>query len=1089
MRLIRNSFVVILFLCQWMSTPSAYAQATGTIYGTIYDSSGAAVPGARVAATNNATNLERAVNTGESGQFTLPLLPVGVYSVKVEGNGFNPYQQTEVLLQVNTSVQVNATLQVRTATEQVVVTADQTLVQANSTTLVQVVDQRRIADLPLNGRNILQLTTLNAGVADSGAAGSTIQNSTLGAGMYNVSISVNGARGDGTNYLLDNADNNDSYTNIASPYPNPDAIQEFSIQSSTFDAQYGRNVGGVVNVVTRSGSNQLHGSLFEFLRNKSLNAANFFSGRDALKRNQFGGSFGGPIYIPKLYDGRNRSFFFFSYQGTRISSATPGALVTAPSDAMKRGDFSAWLTADGRGAIRDPLSLGQYFPNNQIPVSRFDPVAAKLLTYMPSSTTSNYNYRFQTPSQLINDDQIVVRLDHSLTDKQRLSFRYFRLLYDQPWVFIPDNLLYLVAGQTGPTHNATLNYVNTISPRLVNEFGATHQGLWPVSSPPSDLSVNFPSLGAKTLIASQPTMDVTISNWSGVTLGTPFRGPDPSNTLQFADNLSYSTGRHSLRMGADFRRFTRSHLSFFRSGGAATFSGQILSDPGRSTAGNAFAELLLGRTASWIQSSVSDWKPNNNYVALYLQEDFRITPKFTLNLGLRWDPRLPFKEPADKEMAFLPGQQSTRFPNAPLGLVFLGDAPIRDHVVPPDYNNLAPRVGFAYQAMPKTVIRAAYGVFYTQDPSIILNRGAQGQPFVRQTTLNASENPLSNIYGSQSPLDPNPFVPASNFVFDPYGTWALPSTTLVTGYMQNWNFIVERQLYNNLLFRVGYVGSKGTSLMNTVEVNPGIYGPGATAANLNQRRPYQPIGALQLGLPSGFSNYHALQLTVEKRFSQGFSVLANYTYSKSIDNTSFSNGGGNSGGPDAFNFNANRGLSDFDIPQRLVISGIVEHPKLSKSNALLRSVAGGWQSNFIFVAAEGTPLTILSGVDNALTGVGGNWADLTGVDWRSPDDRSKEQEIQQWFNPAAFRQNAIGTVGSGRRNQLRGPGRWNVDYSVFKYFSITEKVRLQARGEFFNIFNHANLGNPTTTVTSTNFGRITAASSPRIIQLALKLMF
>ncbi|HYZ85685.1 MAG TPA: carboxypeptidase-like regulatory domain-containing protein, partial [Bryobacteraceae bacterium] len=505
MRQFRFSTATVLFLCLFAFTQPAFAQSTGTIYGTVLDASGAAVAGARVTALNTETNLARTIETGDTGQFTIPLLPVGTYSVKVERSGFNPFEQTGVLLQVNTNVQVDASLQVRGATEQVVVTAEQTLVQTNSTSLVQVVDQRRIADLPLNGRNILQLTTLNAGISDSGAAGSTVQNSSLGSGFYNnVSISVNGSRGDGTNYLLDNADNNDSYTNIASPFPNPDAIQEFSIQSSTFDAQYGRNVGGVVNVVTRSGSNQLHGSLFEFLRNKSLNAGNFFSGRDALKRNQFGGSFGGPIYLPKLYDGRNKSFFFFSYQGTRQATATPGALAIAPSEAMKRGDLSAWLTADGRGAIRDPLVPGTYFPNNQIPVSRFDPVAAKLLSYMPTSTTSNYNYRFQTPSQLIKDDQILLRLDHSLTDRQRLSFRYFWLRYDQPWVFIPDNLMYLSVGQTGPTHNATLNYVNVISPRLVNEFSATHQGLWPVSSPPADLNVNFPSLGARTLIASQP---------------------------------------------------------------------------------------------------------------------------------------------------------------------------------------------------------------------------------------------------------------------------------------------------------------------------------------------------------------------------------------------------------------------------------------------------------------------------------------------------------------------------------------------------------------------------------------------------------
>jgi hypothetical protein len=1065
------------------------AQATGTIYGAVYDASGAAVPGAHIVARHTATNAERSVVSNEQGQYVAPLLPVGEYTVTVEHAGFNTFEQTSVLLQANSTVQVNANLSIKGTSEQVLVTATQNLVQANTSSLVQVVDERRVTDLPLNGRNVMQLITLNAGIADSGAAGSTIQNSTIGAGMYNVSVSVNGSRGDGTNYILDNADNNDTYTNIALPFPNPDAVQEFSIQTSTFDAEYGRSVGGVVNVVTKSGANQLHGSLFEFFRNYDLNAANFFSGRDSLKRNQFGGSVGGPVYIPHLYDGRNRSFFFFSYQGTRISTATPGALATAPSDAMKRGDFSSWLTSDGRGAIHDPLNAGQYFPNNMIPITRFDPVSAKLLAYIPTSVGNAYNLRFQTPSNAIDDDQIVLRGDQSIGDKHRLSFRYFRLLYDQPWSFIPSNLVYLIVGQHSPDHNATFNYVYTISPRLVNQFSASHQGIWPTATPPAALDVNFASLGARILIASQPTMDVTISNWSGITLGTPTAGKHPSDTLQFSDHASYATGKHNLRFGMNFQRFTRSHFSYFRSGGTASFSGQLLSDAGKSTAGNAFAEFLLGRTASWIQSSVSNWSPNNNFWSLYVQDDYRVTPRLTLNLGLRWDPRTAYSEPDNKEMTFVPGQQSTRFPKAPLGLVFLGDAGVRNSIIPSDRNNFAPRIGFAFQAMQKTVVRGAYGVFFTEDPSIILNRGAQGQPFVRQVTFTGTPNPLSNIYGSQTPLDPNPFLPTSDFTFDPYGTWALPSKNLRTGYVQNWNMIMERQFFNDTVIRAGYVGSKGTSLMNTVEVNPGIYGPGATASNIDSRRPYQPIGGLQLALPAGFSTYHALQATFEKRFSHSYSLLANYTFSKSIDNTSYSASGGNNGGPDPLHFDLNHGLSDYDIPHRLVVSGIVEHPRLAKQNPVVRTLLGGWQSNFIFTAASGTPLTILSGVDNALTGVGGNWADLTNVDWRLPDGRSKQQEIQQWFNPAAFKQNAIGTVGTGRRNQLRGPGRWNVDYSLFKEFTLAEKTRLQARGEFFNFFNHANLSNPTTTVTSTNFGKITGAASPRIVQLALKLVF
>jgi hypothetical protein len=348
---------------------------------------------------------------------------------------------------------------------------------------------------------------------------------------------------------------------------------------------------------------------------------------------------------------------------------------------------------------------------------------------------------------------------------------------------------------------------------------------------------------------------------------------------------------------------------------------------------------------------------------------------------------------------------------------------------------------------------------------------------------------LSNPYGTGEVLDPSPIVPGPEFQFRPYGTWAVPSRDMRTGYLQNWNLVLEHQLTNNLLLRASYVGSKGTKLLNAMEINPGIYGPGASASNLNARRPYQPIGALQMGMSNGYSSYHALQLTVQKRLSHGISILGNYTHSKSIDATSYGSIEGHTGGPNPFNLNDNRGFSDFDLRHRLVISGIVEHPKFTNANALIRSTLGGWQSNFIFTARSGVPFTVFSGVDNALMGLGGNFADYIGSDWRLSGDRSKAEKINEWFDTSAFTVNAIGTIGSGRRNQLTGTGAWNLDYSLFKNFYLRERVQVQLRGEFFNIFNHTQLGIPNATVTSPNFGRVTSAAAPRIIQLALRIQF
>jgi hypothetical protein len=1068
-----------------ISTCGLFAQATATIHGTIYDASGAVVPVASINATNVNTSLSRKVLADDSGQYILPLLPVGDYQIRVERDGFTSFVQTGIRLQVNTDVEVNAKLEPRTTREQVTVVGDASLVQTTTSTLVQVIDEKRITELPLNGRNVLQLMGLNAGIADRGSTGGTIQVNTLGGSQYQNPVSINGSRGNGTNFMLDGADHNDLYTNISEAYPNPDAVQEFSIQSSTFDAQFGRGVGGVVNVITRSGTNEVHGTAFEFLRNYKLNAANFFSGRDALKRNQFGFTLGGPVYLPKIYNGRNHTFLFGSYQGTRNRTSTPGALRTTPSEAMKRGDLSAFLGADGGGRIRDPDAPGQYFPNNQIPVSRFDPVSAKLLAFIPSSTTPDYQYRFGTPTTRNDDNQMLLRADHRLNSRHRRSSRYFLMAVDRPWVTIPDNLLYVTAGQQGHIHSITATHTYT-SARFLNELGFTFHGSTPNSTPPVDLPT-YESLGARIkTVPGFPTMVLSMSNWSGIDLGLGYY--NGQRTYQATNSSSYVTGRQNLRFGVEYKNLLLDKSSFFLSGGNASFTGQLLSDPGRTNAGHSFAEFLLGRQTSWRQQSAWSEFLYTNLFALYIQDDIRVTSKITLNLGLRWDPKFDSYETGKKRTTFEPGRQSTVFPNAPRGLLFQGDPGYEDYIVRRDWNNLAPRIGMAYQVFPGTVIRTAYGIFYDQFMGIFNNRSAQAEPFIRQNILQTPPS-LSNPYGAAQPLEPAAFVPPSDYVFSPYSTWALPTRNMVAGYMQNWNFIVERQLAGDLLLRAGYVGSKGTHLLNASEVNPALYGTGATAGNVNQRRIYQPIGGLQLGRSDAWSKYHSLQLTATKRYSRGITVTAHYTWSKSIDITSYASVEGNAAGPDPFNFNSNRGLSDFDIPHRFVVSGVWELPQFRNSNAAVRALIGGWQQNFIFTAAKGIPFTVLSGVDNALMGIGGNFADHTGQDWRLPDDRSRGEQVAAWFNRTAFRTNAVGTIGAGGRNQLRGPGSWNLDYSLFKNFAFTERARLQIRGELFNAFNHTRIGNPVSTVTSPQFGTITSALEPRIVQLAAKIIF
>ena len=1079
--------LLLILAAMFVALPTlVFGQASGTITGTVFDKTGAVVPQAHVIITNAGTNQQRRLEADDAGQFVVNFLPVGTYDVLVEKEGFASNLRKRTELQVNTTVQLTFELDVRSNVEQVTVADTVELVQATSTTLVQVVDQRRVQDLPLDGRNVLQLMTLNAGVSTEAAGGGTnmIQN-VNGA----VTPSINGSRGNGTNFLLDNGDHNDSFVNVALPFPNPDAIQEFSVQTSTFDAQYGRGIGGVVNAVTKSGTNQLHGSLFEYLRNYKLNAANFFSGRDTLKRNQFGGSAGGPVVIPGLYNGKNRTFFFVALQGTRVRTSTPGELRTSPTEAMKSGNFAEWLRPNGQGAIRDPLNPTEVFPGNVIPPSRLNPVAMRMLAMMPSSAPgANYQIRISTPTTRDDDNEVVGRVDHQLSTNQRLSFRLFRLWSDQPWTYAPDNLYFFQAGQEAIVNNMTVNHSWVITPSVVNDATFTANRTDSNSFPPEEFkNYTFGGFGANVLSPEkQPYMVTNITGWSGINLGQGYT--QVQKNYQFSNTLNFATGRHNLKIGGEYRRFSQDKTAPFQAGGAATFNGQMFSNRGLNNAGNAFAEFMMGQMSAWSQRSEWSSLMTANYFALFAQEDIRVTPRLTANLGLRWDPRFDFSERDGKQMTFIPGTKSTRFPNAFTGIQFVGDPTVPDRLIQTDWNNLAPRVGLAYQLTPKTVIRSAYGIFYDQFQGILYNRVGSGEPFIRLISLIGPLS-LSNPYGSNPPLDPSPLQPDRNFVFSDYTTWALPSNHMPSSYMQNWNVIVERQFLGDWLLRTGYVGSKGTRLLMTAEINPAIYSSTANASNVNQRRIYQPIGGLQLATTNAWSTYHSLQVTAQKRWSHGFTVLSNYTWSKSIDPLSSSNGNGHSTGPDPFDYNRNQGPSDFDIPHRLVISGLWETPGFRTQPAWLRAIAGGWQNNFIFTAQQGVPLTILSGVDNNFSGVAGQFADLTGVDWRLPNGRSKAEEIAQWFNPAAFRTNALGTIGTGGRNQLRDPGLWNLDYSLFKTFPVYERVSLQFRGELFNALNHTNLLSPVASVNNVNFGRINAARSPRIVQLALRLSF
>lgn len=1071
-----------------------FAQAsTGTIYGTVTDSSGAAVADARVVVVNTGTSQERPVTTNGSGQFTVPLLPVGHYRVRVEKTGFNPFVQENITLDADSSVQIPAILQVGTASQTVTVSANASLLQTEQTNLVQVVDQRRIEDLPLNGRNVLSLMAINAGTSlESTTEGPLVEINTFGSGSvggggtpYAVPISVNGSRANQTNYLLDNEDNNESFENLNEPFPDPDAVQEFTMQTSTFDAQYGRGSGGVVNVVTNSGTNELHGTAFDFLRNYDMNAANYFTGLDAIKRNQFGASIGGPVYIPHLYHGKNKTFFFFSYQGTRQTAAVPAQrFCCAPSAAEEQGNFSSFVQPNGTGIIYDPLTH-QPFPGNIIPESRWDPTSKALLAYLPVANLPNGFYQFSTPAVTVNDNQVLARVDENISDTQRLMIRYFYLGEFRSWGEIPNNLYYINAGQSGPAQSAALDHTWTISPRLVNEFGLAYHMENPSAVPPPG-QLSYTKLGAYGVISpGDPSIILGINDVSGF-LWNSIGYTAPQSNYQISDDVSFTSGKHTLKFGFEARKFRMALASYYLSGGNAQFSGGLTSLPGKSNAANAFGEFLLGDLSSWLQQSYWTETLYQWYYAAYAQDDIRLTPKLTLNLGLRWDPQLGYTEKNNKILTFIPGQQSTLYPNAPLGILYAGDPQVGDQVIPNNWKNFAPRVGLAYQVTPKTVVRAAFGIFYDRMVMGENNRAASGAPFVSQATCAPCPGPLSNPLGGPTPFDPVPVTLSSSYVFPAYTGWGdVPAHNSVTPYVESWNFTVEHQLAANLLLRASYAGNESHHLYDGQDINLPVYIPGAsTVANENQRRPYQPIGQLNLDNSIGNANYNALQVVAEQRYSHGFTLNSNFTWSKSIDTQS------TQAQVCPWNLNACRGPSDFDVEYRFLLSGVIQHPELRNWNWFAREVLGGWQSNLIFTAQSGAPFTVWCPDDNSLSGVGndngvGDFCDrVSGV-----PVYPSTQTLTQWFNPAAFQPNAVGTFGDEGRNTLRNPGWWNLDYSLFKNFAITERAKIQLRGEAFNVFNHPTFSfGPNVSLFSAP-GIFSYARDPRILQVAAKIIF
>ena len=1044
--------------------PQLFAQSTARIAGTVRDSSGAAIPGAKITATNVNTGFELTRESLPDGTFTLPLLPVGEYRLSTQVQGFQPFIRSGLTLTVDAIVTVDVTLQVGQIAEAVEVTAAAPLLEAQTGSLRGTIDQQRIVNLPLNGRDITQLVAIQAGV---------VQRST--SPSEGNSYSVNGSRGNGVYYMLDGGMNTDSYRNYSGVFPNPDAVQEFTIQKNNFTAEYGNATGAVVSVVTKSGTNEFHGSAFEFLRNGAFNARNFFAARrDNLKRSQFGATLGGPIV-------RNSAFFFFGYQGTRLSTDPQLTRQFLPTEAMRLGDFSSLSRT-----IVDPRTR-QPFPGNRIPADRLSPVSQALLRHIPvpgSLTGERFTGYRDQPSE----DEYTARGDVSVFG-HRLSGRYFRRNYSRPFSGNEQDLASMFAANVGrstqPYAHWTFSDVWVISPSVLNNatFAIrtrnTHNDWSSVNLP-----IDFAQAGVEGIaVKDPPSVYVNVSGYFLARPGWNYKKID--RDLHFNDTLTWMLGSHQLKIGGEYMHIKNDILNDFRTMGNFDFNGSATGDP--------MADFMVGEVYQFWQGGGEYKELVGHRAGVFVQDDWRATTNLTLNLGLRWEPFVPYKDTLGRTQCFVPGVQSTRFPNAPLGYLNAGDPGCPTGGFDNYMKAFAPRFGFAYRPFGgRTVIRGGAGLFWNPQFTVLYNGFVNSAPFSPQITLNGVS--FSNPYGSipnPFPQSFAPFDPPSNSTFVlPLGQFGAFSSGFKPSYQESLNLTVEHEVVDGLIGRASYVGNLGRRLSYNYNPNYARYAPGATTGNTQARRPYRDFAAILIADAGSTSSYHGLQLSIERRFKRGINIEANYTWSKSIDEFSEDTTPGQSSSiPIPFDRRAGRAVSDFDTTHRFIASWVWALPRLETAPAVARHILGGWETAGIATLRSGLPFSVRSGGDRSLSGVGQDYADIIG-DPNLSDDRTKAEKIARYFNTAAFTEAAIGTFGTAPRNFLRGPGSVNFDLSAVRNFPVGEKVRLQVRGEAFNAFNRANFSTPFASANNVaRFGRIESASSPRIMQLALRIIF
>jgi carboxypeptidase family protein len=1079
------------------------AQGTAQINGTVRDQSGAVLPGVEITATQTQTGIARSTISNETGSYVLPTLPIGTYKIEAALPGFRTFVQTGIELQVNSNPVINPVLEVGQVSEQVEVQANAALVETRNQGVGQVIENSRILELPLNGRSVQDLISLSAATVPVPTGSGTLNSVGL-TPVFNRdgAVSLAGGLMFGVSYTLDGATHNNPTSGANLSVPFPDALQEFKVETSGLSAQNGMHSSGAVTLVTKSGSNAFHGDLFEFVRNGKFNARNTFAlTRDTLKRNQFGGTLGGPIV-------QNKLFFFGGYQGTITRSDPSDTITFVPTAAMLAGDFTA-VTTPACNAGR-AIALRAPFVNNRIDPSQFSKVGLAAAKLLPTSTDPCGRLVYGVPAPE-NYNMAVGKVDYQLTAKHSTFARYLfdRGALNQPNRYDTDKSNILFANllkQTAKEQAITLGDTYLLTSNTVNAFRVSYNRGFSFRSQFPDLP-SWPKLGSKMYGYPDPSF-VGLAVTGGVTLQTGAGGGGGNfkqvvNTYGFNDDVSWVHGTHQVAFGGSALRMNEVNFVQSIPQGGASFNGSVT--------GLGYADLLTGTAATFLQNNPTTHNNSQWFFGTYLADTWKATRKLTASYGVRWEPLFPVEFTDGTtylvDLAKLrQGIKTKQYTNAPPGVFYIGDPGVGKHSVQnTQWGSISPRLGLAWDVSGdgRTSVRAAYGLFYDFIPLIAQFGTNNIPPFSPRITLQnvKIDDPWANYLGG----NPYPLSTSVDAPFPPASPFRVIRPDLKPPQVSQWNLSIQRQIGTDWLVSGSYVGSNTVHLWAVNSVNQAVFlglGPCtlagvaypscSTQANTQQRRILslenpaigQFFGAVDTFDDGPTASYHGLLLNVQRRAARGITLNGNYTWSHCISDPWSSGVGGGGSYTDPSNRRFDRGncaSSAIDRRHLFNFSAVATTP--SFSNSTLRMIASDWRFSPILRLRSGTFMTITTTTDVALTGISNQrvsqlMANVYGN--KTPSN---------YLNSQAFALPATGTLGNVGASTVQGPGYWTLDIALARTVKVRENQRVEFRAEAFNLTNSVRYNNPTSNLSTNTFGQITSALDPRIMQFALKYVF